>query len=145
MSRWQLCLPILLASMSAVADPPPDSCGGHCQAICINGCDANHEYSALQARCVGPLLEGLYPTMYLSDAKGRYCNDGYTCDFGPCGRPGERACNTATVHQGFYTYQGQKIRLTGDANKACQACDEGDITTAAIARYDAATAKCVAK
>lgn len=39
---------LLLVASSAQASPPsPDSdtnCGGHCQAICINGCDTNPVY-----------------------------------------------------------------------------------------------------
>lgn len=98
------------------ADPPPpnqqSSCGGNCQAICINGCDGyvqtyngesfSSKYDWAQARCVtsldprtGSLYSGWYTPGHVGvDAKGTYCLDNYNCDFGPCGREGERPCNT---------------------------------------------------
>lgn len=55
-------------------------CGQQCQAICIWGCNSGYHYSWQQARCV-------------ADNIG--CDDGYACDFGPCGGANERVCNTA--------------------------------------------------
>ena len=99
-----ICFVALLNTSVAMASPPsPDSdssCGGNCQAVCINGCDSNAAYTWQQARCVVGSTQtvitpnGTIAGLFATDAKGQYCVDGYNCDFGPCGRPGERFCNT---------------------------------------------------
>jgi hypothetical protein len=85
--------------LTASASPPPDadsSCGGPCQRLCINGCDSNYNFSWRQGRCIGPhpWSWGDQAPSVLSDSKGVYCSDDLTCDYGPCGRDGERPCNT---------------------------------------------------
>lgn len=98
----------LLMTATMWADPPPpnqqSTCGGHCQAVCINGCDGRVQYldgynwssiySWLQARCVVVKEDssGGY-TNVARDSKGPYCMDGFNCDYGPCGREGERGCD----------------------------------------------------
>jgi len=80
---------LLAASMLRADVPSPNQqsyCGGNCQAVCINGCDTGKHYEWREARC--------HNNSY-SDSLGSYCDDGYVCGTGPCGRRGERACNTA--------------------------------------------------
>ena len=127
-----ICFAALLSTSAALASPPsPDSdpnCGGNCQAICINGCDVNAvtargwygwagggvypSYSWQQARCVwthqiGNSQVGSSYVTFDSKSGTWYCMDGYNCDSGPCGRDGERICNThgtgcGWCESGFY-------------------------------------------
>ena len=139
-------LAVGLSTFSAMASPPsPDadpSCGGDCQAICINGCDTKqltfadspnatftYAFSWTQARCilttVGPngnlwwrdLAAATHIQGTLKSNMGGSCMDGYNCDFGPCGEDGQRACSG-----GYYQ---------------CPPCDG-----ATGMQYDAASAKC---
>jgi hypothetical protein len=97
-----ICMAVFVSTSTAQASvPSPDQdpgCGGQCQVICINGCDSNAHYSGLQARCtVGStktyVMGGYFLAAFFeTDSKGDFCDDGYTCDFGPCGRAGERPC-----------------------------------------------------
>jgi cytolysin (calcineurin-like family phosphatase) len=108
-SRWlALVVPLTLALAlaaggcetedcdAAAEDDPPTfggvgDCGRHCERACITGCKDGFTYSWQQARCI-KVVAG-------------QCDDGYECDFGPCGGAGQRTCNTAGT--------------------GCSACDEG--------------------
>jgi hypothetical protein len=113
----------LLSTSAALASPPsPDadpSCGGNCQTICINGCDTNYSYVWQEARCGGPhptWADASLAAATFLDTKGQpYCSDGYNCDYGPCGRVGERACNTFQCASCFnYGNIGDEMVVGGD-------------------------------
>lgn len=104
-----LLLILLFASGmgSSLAHAGPDeqtSCGGSCQVICLGGCDSGHHYE---------WREGLCHKSAYSDAVGPYCDDGYVCLAGPCGRPHERVCNVAGTGcsscRAGYSYESDRV------------------------------------
>jgi hypothetical protein len=98
--RLATALTLGLAALAA-RERVARACGGQCEAICfIDGCDDGYHYSWQQCRCVQN-----------DDIDNGVCDDGYRCDFGPCGGTGERYCNTAATgcascFDGYYTDGG---------------------------------------
>ena len=119
-----MCFAALLSTSTALASPPsPDAdpnCGGNCQAICINGCDTNSSYMWQEARCAGPHPTGYadkaYAASLITDSNGNlFCSDGYNCDYGPCGRAGERTCNTGLCDECYWNgMPGTELVAGGD-------------------------------
>jgi hypothetical protein len=88
--KLRIAAPAVAALLVPLTATPALACGNDCEPVCFPSftCNDGYHYVWQDAQC---------HKYDHSDILGPYCDDGYVCDFGPCGRANERVCNTAAT------------------------------------------------